>query len=525
MTLDRDRLSGRSASEGQNWRRLSHRVIWVDFAILLVSSVPGSLSLWLTPSAGALWFPVTVSVIGILGAIGDAMRWVSTSYLVTDIEVQRRSGIFIRRTRSARRDRIRSIELQAKLRHRLTGMRIVSIGAGQQNSAREAAFKLNALSKAEAEKLRLELLGAANNLRTAEDRVEKHLAQSSRPNYGSSEPGVEVLERFQARWVFYNIFTIWAYFMAAGLAFGTNWLLAPFGVDLLGMATDVVSRFEVGWVTLSVIVLLAGGAVGAIALGLSFIVTNWNFELARTESGPGTFLRTKRGLFSTKEVNRDEARIRGVTIDEPLVWRWIGMADTNVLTTGLSLSSNEEATTLIPRGPISVAHRVAVDVVGDAYAACTRLPRHPTAALRRRLFWATSVTAGMIALVAVPIWNGLLPDWVLWVTIGLWPFALLASYIAYAALGHGVHGDYLLTRAGLVNRSTAVLRRDAVSTVTVSQSVLQRRLGLSTVAFMTAAGWGAYDAPDVAADQAFGFARDAAPGLMDPFLERLHSDE
>lgn len=525
MNIDHGVPQRDSVSGGPPWRRLSRRVIWVDLSIALVSSVPGVLSFWLAPSTGTLWLLVAVSAVGILGAVGDAVRWASTSYRVTDIEVQRRNGIFVRRARSVGRDRIRSVELQAKFRHRLTGMRIVSIGAGQQNSARETAFKLDALSRNDAEKLRTELLGATNGTSTAEDAPGRRHTKNARPIHQTSEPGAEVLERFQARWVLYNVFTIWAYVATAGIAFGASWFLASFGVDLPGMATKMVSHFELGWVSIVAIALLAGGLIGAIILGVSFISANWNYELARTRSGHRTFLRTQRGLFSKREVNRDEARIRGISIDEPLAWRWMGMADINVLTTGLSLSSSEEATTLIPRGPISVARRVAADVVGDAYAASTRLSRHPVAALRRRLFWATSLTAGVIAVVAVPIWSGILPDWVLWALLGVWPVAMAAAYIAYAALGHTIHGDYLLTRAGLANRSTAVLRRDAVSTVAIRQSVLQRRLGLSTVAFMTAAGWGAYEAPDVAADKAFGLARDAAPGLLDPFIERCDVDE
>ncbi|WP_211658273.1 hypothetical protein [Phytoactinopolyspora halophila] len=37
---------------------------------------------------------------------------------------------------------------------------------------------------------------------------------------------------------------------------------------------------------------------------------------------------------------------------------------------------------------------------------------------------------------------------------------------------------------------------------------------------MTAAGWGVYEAPDVAASEGVAFAADAAPGLLEPFLVR-----
>jgi putative membrane protein len=48
--------------------------------------------------------------------------------------------------------------------------------------------------------------------------------------------------------------------------------------------------------------------------------------------------------------------------------------------------------------------------------------------------------------------------------------------------------------------------------------VFQRRLGLATVVATTAAGRGAYALVDVDADQGLQVAREAVPGLLDPFL-------
>lgn len=70
-----------------------------------------------------------------------------------------------------------------------------------------------------------------------------------------------------------------------------------------------------------------------------------------------------------------------------------------------------------------------------------------------------------------------------------------------------------------MSRTTSALRRDAVSTIAIRQSILQRRLGLATVSAMTAAGWAAYEAPDVSAREAVLLASRAAPALLDEFAE------
>lgn len=481
-------------------------MIWVDLVQSLLSLAPSGIAFWLVgveTTPGTLWPLGLIAAIGIAGAVTDAARWVFTRYRVTDTEVQRRSGVFIRRYRSVRRERIRSVDTHAKLRHRLAGLRVVTVGAGQQVASGESAFALDALTTADALRLRRHLLreGAA-----ATDPAE-------------SESGdIEVFARFRAWWVVYNVFSVWAYLTAAGLLWGAFVIAATFGVDLVDVVSDLADWRELGWVRTAAIGALVTGIIGAAGMAVSYFTTNWHFELARVRLEDTTHLRTRRGLFSTREVNRDESRIRGVSISEPLLWRWMGMADTTVITTGLGLWSPAEPTAILPRGPISVARPVAVQVLGESSPITAELAPHPPAALRRRLWWATLVVGGFAAILAVPVASGAAPTWLLWTALALWPVGLLGAVLAHHSLGHTIHGEYVVVRSGLMSRVTTALRRDAVSTIAVRQSVLQRRLGLATVSTMTAAGWSVYEAPDVHIDEAFTFADEAAPGLLSPFL-------
>ncbi|WP_051704425.1 PH domain-containing protein [Glycomyces sp. NRRL B-16210] len=495
----------------QPWRRLSVRVVWVDLAKTVLSLAPGVVAVGffdVEPTLSTLWPLLLVALFGGLGAVTDIVRWAFTSYRVTETEIQRRTGAFVRRHRTVHLDRIRSVDTHAKLRHRAAGLRVVTVGAGQQNGAGEAALLLDALSKDDAARLRRELLG---------------LAAPAAEN-ADTEPDAEVLATLRPWWVVYNMFSVWAYLMAAGLLWGLFWLVSTFGVDLYGAASRAADWDALGWLGVTVAVLVVGGAVGAIGMGVNFFTAYWKFELARVRTGGSTHLRTRRGLFSTREVNRDEARLRGLSIGEPLLWRWMGMADTNVITTGLSVWDMEQPTAILPRGPVRVARRVAARVLGDPCPLDAPLPRHPRAALRRRLWWATAIGMVPPAAVAVPVASGSASPWVLWAAFGLWPLALSGAVFAYLALGHAIAGEYLVVRSGLMSRTTSALRCDAVSTIAVRQSILQRRLGLSTVSAMTAAGWSAYEAPDVAAGEAVGFAAQAAPGLIDEFAEGLGDD-
>ncbi|WP_159498338.1 PH domain-containing protein [Microbacterium sp. 18062] len=500
------------ADEG--WHRLSSRVIWVDLAVSALSVLPGALAILVfgvEPDAGMMWPLIGIAAFGVVGGIGDIVRWAFTRYRVTPTEIEGRSGVLVRRRRSVRRDRIRSVDTHARLRHRLAGLRVVTIGAGQQTGSGEAALHLDALSVADAADLRRELLAdRPQQETTAGDQI------GVDPALETPEQ-VRVLATFRPWWVVYNMFSVWAYLLAAGVLWGLAWLLSTFGIDLLELASSVIDGDELGWAGIAVLALVGGGLFGAVGMGIAFLAGHWRFELTRVRTGGKSYLRTRRGLFSTHEVSRDESRMRGLTIMEPLLWRWMGMADTHVITTGLGLWDATQPTAILPRGPIGVARPVSAEVLGEPCPIDAELARHPSAALRRRLWWATLISAVPAAVLAVPAATGAVAPWTLWIAPAVWPIALLGGRIAYRALGHALSGDYLVVRSGLLTRSTSALRRDAVSTIAVRQSILQRRLGLCTVSAMTAAGWYDYEASDVAADTSVALAARAAPGVIDEF--------
>jgi putative membrane protein len=320
----------------------------------------------------------------------------------------------------------------------------------------------------------------------------------------------------------YNLVNAWAFLVATFLLWGAYWALQVVGIDLNTWIRRVVDWEELGlgW---SIVVIVGGiYAIGVVGLALNFVTENWGFRLTRTITEDGTALRTKQGLFQTREVHRDERRIRGLHIGEPLFWRWMGAADTEVISTGLSnwSVSKEPGSKILPRGPIGEARRIAALVLTDGHLPMDApLRRHPRAALHRRLFWAILVPGSIAGLLAWLDATNVVPGHFWLFAIGLMPVTCLLAVIAYRALGHTIVGPYVVLRCGLLSRSTAALQNRAVICWTVRQSIVQRWLGLMTVSAATAAGYRFYQAPDLAADKAVTFIYDATPGWMAGFLE------
>lgn len=516
------------------WLRLHPRVIWVDLAQSVLSTSPAVIAVTVfdvESTWSTLWPFLLAGAWGLVGAVGDALRWAFTRYRITDDYVERRTGVIVRRYRSVRRDRIRSIDVTARLRHRLAGLRVVLVGAGQQVTSGESALSLDALHRRDAVALRRRLLTtstAASSPVEADDVAGAiDAAGTVDPRTGSdpsadaaSGRGTRVLSRLRPGWVVYNVLGVWGFLTAAGLLWGASWFASTFGFDLAGWLLDRVGPDQIGWAWTVVVVGLGAGLLGMAGMAVSFVVTSWRFELALVPGPESSQLRTRAGLLTTREVNRDVRRLRGMTIAEPVLWRWMGMADTQVVTTGLSIWSSSQPASILPRGPISVARQVAAEVLGaDADPFDAPLVRHPAGALRRRLWWATAAAGILTAVLWWIVAHGALPGWTLWCGAVTWVLGLGGAVVAHRALGHALSGAYVVVRAGMVSRTTTALRRDAVSTIAVRESILQRRLGLQTVSAMTAAGWGVYEAPDVDAKDATTFAAQAAPGLLDAFLE------
>lgn len=503
------------------WSRLSNRMLWADGVWSLLSLAPLTIATWVFGTdvqTGNLMPWVIIAVIGVVRAAADALRWMFTRYRVTGEYVELRTGVLVRNHRSVRRERIRSVDLDAKFWHRIVGLRVLTIGAGQQAAAGESAFELDAVSKTEAEELRrlLALSSPAPIRRRSPEGTELDPGPAPDENVGRTR----VLAGFRPGWFVYNMFNAWAFVMAAGLCWGAFMLAPAVGLDPTSWVVGLLDTWGLHWTWAALAGVLVLGVVGSLGLAVAFLTEYWNFELARVPGAKGTLLRTRHGLFRTREVNRDDDRIRGVQICEPVLWRWLGIADTTVVTTGLDEWSMSSPTAVLPRGPVRVARPIAGAVLGTPTNPMdTPLRQHPRAALGRRLWWAAVTTALFTGAVGALAATGLLPLAAVWITAAaLGPLALLGAVIAYRALGHGIADEYVVVRSGLFFRATTALRRSAVSTVVIRESVPQRLLGLRSVATMTAAGAGGYEAPDIAAAECTLFASDAAPGILDPFL-------
>ena len=484
------------------WLRLDRKVVAVDLVRAAVSLIPTAVTagvLGLEPRDA--WPALVVAVIGVTRAVADLIRWATTRYRITDERVEVRGGLFVRGERWIARDRIRSVSSDARLAHRLFGLRVVTVGAGLTGVAGStAALRIDAVSVRTARQLHAMLDGTGASGPTAEPAATG-----------------QVLARFQPSWVFYNVLSVWAIFAGAGLLWGGYWLGKLFGYDAFDHARRLADSVAPLWIVL--VAALGFTIVGSAGLAVGFVSAHWNFRLTRTAGN----LRTTQGLLRTHTVDREEHRVRGIQIREPQVWRWLGVAETTLITTGVSLWSATGGATILPRGPVSVARATAAEILGRDVMSRPLRPA-PRAALRRRLVKGT--TQAVVATVAWLLLDArfggpLTTADTAWLFPALLAVATAGAVLAYRSLGHAVHDGYLVVRAGPLTHATAALQLPAVIGWRVRQSFFQRRLGLATVTASTAAGQGSYTAHDIAATDVPNLVLAEGGGeLGDPLLDR-----
>lgn len=485
--------------EQDGWRRLSPRMLLVHPVQEIGRFIPAVVAAAFfgsnsdTPGLWAL--AVLVFFVG-----WGVVRWLTTRYRFTPARVELQHGILTRSLITTPIDRVRSIDVTASALHRVLGLAKVRIGTG----AGEKDLVLDGLSGAQAANLRRELL---------HDRGVSAAAGSTGGADGAgAPPSSRLLFAVRPAWVRYAPFNpanMVVVFALAGLLFRV-----AHEINFNPAANQQVHDMErlLRGVTPVVVVALASILVlvfAALLAAGAYILAFYGFTLTADDAGGSWHVR--RGLITTRATSLDIARVRGVTIHQPVPLRWVGGARLSAITTGIrgrkekEHGSRGEASLLAPPAPLPVVRQLADTVLGPGVLDAPIAGHGPVATRRRftRALWPSAVLVVGLVTLAGP---GPLPAAVAYAAPAVLVLAGLLAWDRARRLGHTLAGGYLVSRTGGLRGGTNVVLTDATVAVVVRQSVFQRRQGVATVELATAAGAESYQVLDVATDDAAGLA-------------------
>ena len=478
---------------GQAWQRLSPRMLVVHPVHELLRQIPvliGSLVLG-SATGNPMW-----ALFGVALIVGYGLaRWFTTSYRIGADEVQLRTGVLQRKVLSVPRNRIRSVSTDARLLHRLLGLTVLRVSTGQEAKG-DTAFALDAVQAEQVPRLRAILL--ADSLAPAEE--------------DANEPGRE-LARWQPSWLRYSplSFTGLAMILAAvGLAYQAGVGAALQDSRLARSGLDAAERFGV-FASLAVVVVTVL-VVSVVLSVLRSLVTYGNLVLLRRDfAGNDGVLHLEHGLLRVREHTFDMRRLRGGTLRSPLLVRLFGGARLDAVMTGVDGAG--EASLLLPPCPRATAEAVLSELIARPDAVTGPLRAHGAAATRRR--WTRALALPAVLLIAMVVWYSWTPVWLWPIWVVLTVCCALLAVDRSRALGHRVDAEWLVARAGSLDRRRDCIAAAGIIGWTVRQTLLQRRAGVATLIAATAAGVKSYRVIDVPAELAWTIAGSASPWVAD----------
>jgi putative membrane protein len=482
-------------------RRTSPRILLVHTVTFRQARqfVPALIPLVAVTGFGGGRTTIILLAVGItlLSLLTATLTWWRFSYADGPSAVVVTRGLLSRSVRTVPTDRIRGVEVETPLLHRLFGLVRVRIDAAAGAvSGNDEELVVDGVPRDEGDRLRTAVLS-------------RRAAPATEPGVDgvvAPEPPDEEFARFDNRWLLYAPL-VGSYLAIPAAAVGAGFRL----LDELGHnVRPDLERLDLGggWVPAVGIagVLLLLLAVGAV-IGAALV--NWGFTLDRR----GGSLIAVRGLLTRRHTELEIDRIRGGTVSEGLGMRWMRAARINALVTGLGDAARRGQ--LLPLGPRASAWALIRRLVDDPGP----LVAHPPAARRRSIVRAVATgllvsAVGIAATVAAGWW------WVLAAGIGLTVLGVPLGLGRYASLGHAAGPRSFSVRSGWLVREQVILQRRAVVGWRVRQSFFQRRAGLATVVACVGAGTGGYAAVDLAAADVASFTAAASEPWAAEFAHR-----
>jgi putative membrane protein len=490
-----------STPDLEEWRRLDPRIMLMDPV----------------RSGGRLVLPLVIAAIGIgrgdglpgvllgivvlvVAAVAGVVPWATTRWRIGDGRLVWRRRFIGQRLVTVSLDRVRSVDLEATLFHRVLGLAKVDIGTGVDDER----ITLDSLAAADAQALRTWLLERSRTGAPAPPQVQAVPAPA---------PQRELLAELDWSWVRFAPFSLGRLAVVAAALGVLAQLGDDIGVDLEGVVQGTYDEVVRLGILLVVVLLVVGGTVGWVLIACAGYVLQWGELVVAREGGA---VHVSAGLLTTRSTTVEEARVRGVELVEPVLMRLIRGAELNALSTGVGKGGTSK---VLPPCPLEVAEQVGDRLLGVGGAFATTLLRHGPAARRRRHVRGLVPTVLAAVVVAVLAGSGVLTGWWPWLVVLALP--ALGAWLAeasYRHLGHRLTPGHLVVGGGLLDRRRTVLERDGIIGWVLTQTVFQRRVGLATLVATTAAGRESVRVLDLPLADATALALDATPEMVLPFV-------
>jgi putative membrane protein len=457
-----------------NWQRQHPAAIFISFLGSLKQMIITVIVVFIfgqqADGISSLFFIAFFALILIGSLVNGFISWWRFKYYLKSDELEVKQGLIFRQNRFIRRDRVQSIDINAKVVQRIFGLvelKIETAGGGS-----EPEFRLVALKRHKAEQIKAELLNRGNGREV--NFSEAYLGEISEGMAHSLTPFPEKKKEEPVyKWELGIKRLVIAAVTSSGVGIAATFMAAVVS-QLPQFLPDWLINIAVGWVIQSSIVYIGMFIV-------TVLVSAWLFTIASTVLKYGMFTINKkgeeihisRGVLEQRQLTLNENRINAVRVVQNLLRQPLGYCAVYVESAGGGTKDEDLSTILLPLCRRSEVKELLGEIIPE-YAFEPQYEGLPKESMRRymiKLIVPALIGAGAAAYFVPYGWLAF-----------LLPIAGgLLGYVQYKTAGICSEWDYLCLRSRQFSKSEVMLPKRRIQDMEMSQNPLQRLDDLYTI--------------------------------------------
>ncbi|MEY8192946.1 PH domain-containing protein [Peribacillus simplex] len=410
------------------------------------------------------WIQPLVIAIIILFIIGNAfLQWLRFTYRMEEGEFRIESGVFVRKKRYIKYDRIHSIDISEGIVQRifsLVKLNIETAGGSQADAV------LSAIRKSDA------------------DRINAFISEEKNANNPSGKDKNEVADNAKSSSVFKQtlpqLFVMAATSGAVGVFLsGAIAFISQFDemIPFERIFKDYEDFIEMGTIILTLFALVALLVVYVLAT-LSMVIKYASFTVIKTDEE----IVISRGLLEKRQLTIPIHKIQGIRIMENLIRKPLGLATVYIEYAGGSMEDKESLSIMLfPLIRKKHLHEKILEIL-PVYETTTEMTPIPKRALSRYVFHKFLY---LIPIIGALVW--FFRPWG-YLSLLLVPLAIFWAYMQYRDAGWNIEGDLLILSSRFFSKQTLIMQRSRIQSITYKKSWFQNRKELATISASVKSG-------------------------------------
>lgn len=392
------------------------------------------------------------------------LKWIRFTYKVEHGELKIESGIFFRKNRYIRFERIHSIDVSEGIIQRLFGLVKVSI---ETAGGTQAEAVLSAIRKEEAVRLNEQLLEAKRNKTV----VELEFREEQSPNK---------MTTLVYKQTFLELFLMSATSGAVGVILS--------GMAAFASQFDEMIPFERVFgsskvmLELGIYVLIGLACIGIILVYIVAIIMMMLKYADFTVEKIGDELVISRGLFEKRQLTIPLKKVQGIRIVESIIRQPLGFATVYLEYAGGSLAEKESLKVML--FPLIKKKKLQENLERfiPNYLSDLSLNHLPSRAYSRYVFrkWLYYAPVIVACIYFLSPWG--------YTTLLLLPIGCGWAYLQYREVGWNITGSQLTIRSRFVSKQTLLVHKNKIQSIKSSTSWIQNRKQLTTISALVKSG-------------------------------------